>query len=549
MQARLEKGQIKMADTVSFRFLVLNALVLGLISTIPCASGANFLATLFHPVGQASHYRFVARITSGLMARGHTVTLLVADTYELKGFDKDDVATRIIKFKTTTSLPIKSIMNDMLSTPDQAEPGVMLTMTMFLALRDYSLQSCEDLFNNRELMIDLRKQKFDLVLLEMFVPCDPLLAEYLKVPYIAMTASPRFPAYDEDVYNMEMPSSYVPFESMGDLTDEMSFVQRIQNFIGRYVLSKLLQYLNTRPYRKLQLEHNIDPTSSIREISGRAELWLCHIDFALEFPHPTAPNWIMIAGLVAEGETKPLPQELESFVQGSGEYGVIVFSLGSTDVNLLNERMNEDFAKVFSELPQRVLWKYVGPPLHNLGNNTHLMSWLPQRDLLAHPKTKLLIYHGGLAGVYEAMHFKKPMVLIPLFADQPSVAARIAKKKMGAVLKKSTLSADVIKSTINQVLTDPSYQANVEKYGSISKDTIVSPLETAMFWIEHIVKFGGSHLKSRAGEMNFVALNSLDVIAFLLAIVLLGLYIHYLIMRACYRCITRGKTTAKPKSD
>ena len=86
---------------MSSRLLVIYVLVVGLVSTIPRASGANFLATLFHPLGQASHNRFVGRITAGLMMRGHAVTILVADTYSLKGFDKDTAATRVLTFKVT----------------------------------------------------------------------------------------------------------------------------------------------------------------------------------------------------------------------------------------------------------------------------------------------------------------------------------------------------------------------------------------------------------------------------------------------------------------
>ncbi|XP_795728.5 UDP-glucuronosyltransferase 1-2 [Strongylocentrotus purpuratus] len=435
-----------MAISISFRLLVIYVLGVGLVSTIPCASGANFLTGLFNPLGQASHIHFVGRITAGLIKRGHTVTLLVADTYDLHSLDKDNAVTRILTFKTTTSSSDSGlkVFSESMSATQQNDASSIGTLQIFLALRDVSSQNCADMFNDQVVMNEIRKNNFDLLLLEMFVPCDALLAEYLKVPFIAMTSTLRFPAFDEDFFNMEIPSSYVPFESMGALTDEMNFAQRVQNFLDRHVIAKVVQYLNMRPYRKIQLEYKIDTTSSIRELTGRAQLWLCHMDFALDFPRPTAPNWKMIAGLTVDAGTKPLSQDLEAFVEGSGDHGVIVFSLGSTDVSLLTEQMNEDFAQALSELPQRVLWKYDGLPPRNLGNNTRLMSWLPQRDLLAHPKTKLLIYHGGLAGVYEAMHLQKPMVILPVFADQPAIAARVAKKGMGVVLSRATLSAEII---------------------------------------------------------------------------------------------------------
>ncbi|XP_011683617.2 UDP-glucuronosyltransferase 2C1 [Strongylocentrotus purpuratus] len=538
----------------SFRFPVVLAMGMALIMVIPRANGAKFLATLFHPMAQASHNRFVGGITTSLIGRGHEVTVLAADTYDFKGLKKDVAATRVLTFKAQTPSSVRKEMGKALSADQASNPTFQLLSElarlamMLKALNYIAVQNCADMFDNRDVMNGLLKEKFDLLLVEMFEPCDALLAEYLNVPFVVMTGSLRHPVFNEHIYNIPIPSSYVPFNPSGALTDEMSFSQRLQNFLEANVFRKLLDYMQISSFRTIQLQHNIGTAFSVRELIGRAELWLCHIDFALDFPHPIAPNWISIAGLLSDAETKPLPKDLEDFVQGSGDHGVIVFSLGSTDMNLLNSENDELFAKAFSQLPQRVLWKYIGSPPRYLGNNTRLMSWLPQSDLLAHPKTKLLFYHGGMAGVYEAMHFKKPMVLLPLFADQPGIGARIEKKGMGVVLSKSSLSVEAITTAIRLVLTDPSYKTNVEKYGSISKDTIVSPMETAMFWIEHINKFGGSHLKSRAGELNFITLNSLDVVAFILIIVLLGLYLDYVILRSCYRFMC-GRKTVKTKSD
>nr|XP_054774796.1 UDP-glucuronosyltransferase 2B33-like [Lytechinus pictus] len=525
---------------------VLGLIVAAFVSTIPIASGAKFLASLFHPLSQASHNAFVGRITRGLVSRGHTVTVLAADTHDFKGLQKDISSTRIVTFKTDgSSSAMEDIANTKLSKSQDGDNWIE-TVRLLMAVGNIGKQNCADMFNDDDVMNDLRKEKFELLLVEMFVPCDALLAEYLKVPFIVMTSSFRFPAFDEDLYNLEIPSSYVPL-SLGAFTDEMTFVQRAQNFVGRHVIGKILQHMSFRSYRDIQLQHDIATTSSMRELIGRAELWLCHVDFALEFPHPTAPNWVMFAGLTVSEGTKQLQEDLEDFVQGSGENGVVVFSLGSTKMNLLSEETIETFAQVFRELPARVIWKYDGPVPRNLGNNTRQMPWIPQADLLAHPHTKLLVYHGGLAGVYEALRFQKPMVLLPLFADQPAVAVRVAKKGMGVVLSKSNLTVEAIKSAIHQVLNDPSYKSNVERYGSISKDTIASPLDTALFWIEHIVKFGGSHLKSRAGEMNLISRNSIDVISFIFAMIMMALYVEYLIIHSCYRCLCRNRN--KSKSD
>ena len=50
--------------------------------------------------------------------------------------------------------------------------------------------------------------------------------------------------------------------------------------------------------------------------------------------------------------------------------------------SLNNNKLTDIFAKVFGELPQRVIWRYKGTKPGNLGNNTLIADWLPQNDLL-----------------------------------------------------------------------------------------------------------------------------------------------------------------------
>ena len=56
---------------------------------------------------------------------------------------------------------------------------------------------------------------------------------------------------------------------------------------------------------------------------------------------------------------KPLSDELEQFMQGSGDEGVILVSFGSVvGYNFgVNERILQVMAMAFSKLPQKVIWK------------------------------------------------------------------------------------------------------------------------------------------------------------------------------------------------
>ena len=46
------------------------------------------------------------------------------------------------------------------------------------------------------------------------------------------------------------------------------------------------------------------------------------------------------------------------------------------------EQMIQSFIKVFSRLPQRVVWQWKGKPRSDLPSNVLAIAWLPQQDLL-----------------------------------------------------------------------------------------------------------------------------------------------------------------------
>ncbi|KAL6466162.1 hypothetical protein MHYP_G00262950 [Metynnis hypsauchen] len=64
-------------------------------------------------------------------------------------------------------------------------------------------------------------------------------------------------------------------------------------------------------------------------------------------------------------------QELEEFVQSSGDDGIVVFSLGSFIRNMTKERSNV-IASAFGQIPKKVLWKYNGEKPHSGSKHQNL---------------------------------------------------------------------------------------------------------------------------------------------------------------------------------
>lgn len=65
------------------------------------------------------------------------------------------------------------------------------------------------------------------------------------------------------------------------------------------------------------------------------------------------------------------------------EHGVIYFCLGSLlQAKTMPVEKRNAFLKAFSQVPQRVLWKYEEDNLPGMTNNIMIRKWMPQRDIL-----------------------------------------------------------------------------------------------------------------------------------------------------------------------
>ncbi|XP_075785393.1 UDP-glucuronosyltransferase 2A2 isoform X3 [Pelodiscus sinensis] len=279
---------------------------------------------------------------------------------------------------------------------------------------------------------------------------------------------------------------------------------------------------------------------------GKAEMWLIRTYWDFEFPRPFLPNFEFVGGLHCQ-PAKPLPEEMEAFVQSSGEHGIVVFSLGSLIYNLTEERSNM-IALALSQIPQKVLWRYKGKTPETLGPNTKIYDWIPQNDLLGHPKTKAFITHGGTNGIYEAIYHGIPMVGIPMFADQPDNIVHMKAKGMAVELDFNTMQAQDLIDALNSVINNSSYKENAMRLSQIHHDQPMKPLDRAVFWIEFVMRHkGAKHLRPAAHELTWYQYHCLDVLMFLLACAAAAVFIS---VKCCMFCCKKcGWVVKKKKTE
>ncbi|KAG9477468.1 hypothetical protein GDO78_002713 [Eleutherodactylus coqui] len=409
---------------------------------------------------------------------------------------------------------------------------------------NWFLKSCKNILQNKTLIEYLEKGKFDAMLSDPLFPCGEIIAEFLSIPSVFFTSGAPF-GIGQEAAQSPAPLSYVPI-LFTTYTDHMTFFERLLNsfvwLFDRAMFDRLYS-----PYAKLATEL-LKRDISAMDLYRRASIWLLKYDFVFEFPKPVMPNMVFIGGINCANR-KLLSEDFEKLVESSGEHGFVVFSLGSMVSEIpMNKAM--DIAEAFRYIPQTVIWRYTGKPPSNLGNNTHLVKWLPQNDLLAHPKARAFITHGGSHGIYEGICNAVPMVVLPLFGDQMDNAKRIESRGAGLTLNVLDMTPEDLSNAIDAVINVPSYKENIQEMSALHLDRPINPLDLAVHWVEFVMRHKGApHLRPAAHDLNWIQYHSLDVFGFLLAVMVTILFISFKCCTyTCRRCCgkkSRPKTKAK----
>ncbi|XP_013373983.1 PREDICTED: UDP-glucuronosyltransferase 2B14-like isoform X2 [Chinchilla lanigera] len=388
-------------------------------------------------------------------------------------------------------------------------------------------RNCKDAVLNKKLLTKLQESKFDLLLADAQFPCGELIAELLKIPFVyTLRFSPGY-TYEKYSGGLLFPPSYVPI-IMSGLSGQMTFMERVKNMLCMLYFDFWFQTYNEKKWNQFYSEVLGKPTT-LFQVMAKAEMWFIRSYWDLEFPRPTLPNIEFVGGLHCK-PAKPLPKEMEDFVQSSGEHGMVVFSLGSMIDNITEERANV-ITSALAQLPQKVIWRFKGRKPDTLPPNTQVYEWIPQNDLLGHPKTKAFVTHGGANGIYDAITHGVPMVGIPLFSEQRDNTAHMKAKGAAVVLDFKTMSTADLVNALKEVMNNPSYKENVMWLSTIHHDQPMKPLDRAAFWIEFVMRHkGAKHLQPLAQNLTWYQYHSLDVIGFLLACVVT---ITFLVMKCC----------------
>ncbi|XP_053559563.1 2-hydroxyacylsphingosine 1-beta-galactosyltransferase [Bombina bombina] len=450
------------------------------------------------PIMFESHLYIFKTLASALHEQGHQTVFLVSEGRDIPPSSHYQMQRYPGIFNSTTSDNfLQSKMQNIFS-------GRFTALELFDILDHYS-KNCDLMVGNQELMQHLKQQNFDLLLIDPNEMCGFVIANILNIKYAVLSTGLWYPAE----VGAPAPLAYVPeFNSL--LTDRMTLLDRIKNTIV-YVMSRLgVKYLVLPKYEKIMEKHNILPTRSMYELIQGSSLWMLCTDVALEFPRPTLPHVVYVGGLLTK-PANPLPQDLQTWADSVDENGFILVSFGA-GVKYLSEDIAHKLAGALAKLPQKVIWRFSGNNPRNLGNNTKLVEWLPQNDLLGLPKIKTFLTHGGLNSIFEAIYHGVPVVGIPLFGDHYDTMTRVHAKGMGILLEWKKMTEDTLFESLKEVIHNPRYQQQVLKLSKIHKDQPGHPVSRATYWINYIIRHeGAEHLHAAVSDLPFYQYFLLDI--------------------------------------
>jgi MGT family glycosyltransferase len=177
-----------------------------------------------------------------------------------------------------------------------------------------------------------------------------------------------------------------------------------------------------------------------------------------------APTWHRLESSVRETEE---PWSLPDTLGDGGEGGLVYLSLGSlgsADVDLMRRLVD-----VLSRTRHRyIVSKGPRADEFELPDNMWGEARVPQTSIIS--EVDLVITHGGNNTVTEALHFGKPMVVLPLFWDQYDNAQRMHELGYGVRLATYDFSDDDLIGAVDGLLADESLRSNLEVLGERIRD-------------------------------------------------------------------------------
>jgi UDP:flavonoid glycosyltransferase YjiC (YdhE family) len=237
------------------------------------------------------------------------------------------------------------------------------------------------------------------------------------------------------------------------------------------------------PLNALRAEHGLQPDSELAMLSR----YLVLSPFPPSFRDPAFP--LPATAHSFRAHTNSAGTDGPPWLVRRHDVPIVYFTLGT----VFNLESGDLFARVLAglrELPINVIvtvGSEIDPgELDPVPGNVHVERYIPQSVVL--PQCSAVVSHGGSGSVLGALAHGRPMVLLPMGADQPLNATRCEALGVGRVLDALRATPETVREAVSAVLSDPTYRASAE--GIREEIAALPDSEHAVTLLERLVAEG-----------------------------------------------------------
>lgn len=158
----------------------------------------------------------------------------------------------------------------------------------------------------------------------------------------------------------------------------------------------------------------------------------------------------------SKGTDDPLP---DWWAGSSDPLVYVTFGTVAAGIGIF-PRFYQEVIAALADLPVRVLLTIgdAGDPdvLGPVAENVHVEKWWPQKAVMPHASA--MVGHGGFGTTLLGLASGLPMVVVPLFADQPLNARRVEAIGAGIALDGGPAAVSALNDAVRRVLDQQSYR-------------------------------------------------------------------------------------------
>eukprot|EP00043_Microstomoeca_roanoka_P017602 m.184445 g.184445 ORF g.184445 m.184445 type:complete len:514 (-) comp16669_c1_seq1:142-1683(-) len=477
-----------------------------------------------------SHHMVFSKIGKELASRGHEV-ILIRTNLDGKHVNIDGLST----YEVQTD--VKPEEMDSLT----LELASLDPLAGFFKIFELVLRNCNAKVNDQKLRELL--QNVDVVISDPNYMCSVVMSEASSARVkVHMSPTNFYDPYMSVPYGIPIPIATVPH--MGTkLGPEMNFGERIHNSIV-YFVNYLIRWYHIEPAAN-QIRASLGLTGSFYESFHNVSDIIYQTDFNFEFPRLVTPSTHMVGPILPEPAV-PVKDERVQNILDTAEHGVVLVSFGT--IARLEPRQAQILAESFGKLKQKVIWKYNGEK-PQVADNTLLVDWIEQNNILGHPNVRAFVAHGGANGILEAAYHGVPLVGFALFADQWDNIMRAQYRGMGILVEKSSVTVEEMDRVLDAVLNDPSYATNAKEISAAIRDRLRTPTQEAADIIERALRRNGAFRhRMVAVDLPWFVNSGMDVALFW--VIFFAVFIFAVILgfkRLC--CRSKAKASSKQKAQ